>query len=373
MRPLAICGLSALLLAGCGQGAGQKGDDQGDAAAPAASAAVDRPAGDVLSAQPEQRAFRDWRAACDNGAACFAFAPSSLPDQGWLRLALAPEAQAAPRIAVGLWSPGAEGLAPTAPLTLTIDGRAFVTRRDPDADLPVGQVEAADAPVVARALAAGRKAILTAGGQRVDLSLSGAAAALLWIDERQGRLDTPGALVRVGDRPASTRAPELPRVAAAPPADQAGFGDEDQTLPKTLEALPAVKACRQETAWNDYVQKAVFSARLSADRELWAVPCFAGAYNLGSAVYVTGPNGADPMPVAFPVAEGGTVDTVVNAAYDPATRSLSAFNKGRGVGDCGVAQRWVWNGRGFALAEQSEMRDCAGVPRDLWPSLWRSR
>lgn len=373
MRPLAICGLSALLLAGCSRDTGQDHDAPDDAAGPASSAAADEQTGVVLSARPEQRQFRDWRAACDNGAACFAFAPSTLPDQGWLRLALTAEAQAAPRIAVGLWSPGAEGLAPNAPLTLTIDGRAFVTRRDPDADLPVGQVEAADAPVVARALAAGRKAVLSAGAQRVDLSLSGAAASLLWIDERQGRLETPGALVRVGDRPASTRAPDLPQVTPAPAADQAGFGDEDQTLPKTIEALPAVKACRQETAWNDYVQKAVFSARLSADRELWAVPCFAGAYNLGSAVYVTGPKGADPTPVAFPVAEGGTVDTVVNAEYDPATRSLSAFNKGRGLGDCGVAQRWVWNGRGFALAEQSEMRECAGVPRDLWPTLWRSR
>ena len=90
MRPLAICGLSALLLAGCGQGARQNGDDHDDAAAPASAAATDRPAGDVLSARPEQRAFRDWRAACDNGAACLAFAPSTLPDQGWLRLSLAP-------------------------------------------------------------------------------------------------------------------------------------------------------------------------------------------------------------------------------------------------------------------------------------------
>jgi len=368
MRRLTALAATAVLLAACGQSE----DASAPEAAPRAPAATPE-TGVVLSARPEQREFRDWRAACDNGAACFAFAPSTAPDAGWLRLSLAPQADTAPEVMIGLWAPGAEGLSPTAPLVLTIDGERFTTGRIEDADQPMGRVAASDAVQVVRALAAGKSAAISAGSQTVPLSLAGASAAMLWIDERQGRLETPGALVRVGDRPASTRPPELPQVTPAPAVDQAGFGDEGQTLPAAIEALPAVKACHEETAWNEYVQKAVLSARLAPDRELWAVPCFAGAYNLGLAVYVTGPGGRDPVPAALPTAEGETTDTVVNAEYDPATRSLSGFNKGRGLGDCGIAQRWVWNGRGFALAEQSEMRECAGVPPDLWPSLWRSR
>lgn len=367
MRRWTTLAAAAVLLAAC---SGRE-DAATPAGSPAASASPAAPA-PVLSAQPEQRAFRDWRATCDNGAACFAFAPSTEPDAGWLRLSLAPEADAAPDVVIGLWSPGADGLSPTAPLALTIDGQRFTTRRMENADRPMGRVAAADATTIVRAIAAGKTAAISAGGQTVPLSLAGAAATMLWIDERQGRLETPNALVRVGDRPASTRPPELPRVTAGPAVDQAGFGDEGQTLPASIEALASVKTCRQETAWNDNVQKAVLSARLAPDRELWAVPCFAGAYNLGLSVYVTGPGGADPAPAALPVAEGGTTDTVVNAEYDPATRSLSGFNKGRGLGDCGIVQRWVWNGRGFTLAEQSEMRDCSGVPADLWPTLWRS-
>lgn len=368
MRGLTALAATAVLLAGCGQGEEASAPE----AAPTTPAAAPE-TGVVLSARPEQREFRDWRAACDNGAACFAFAPSTEPDAGWLRLSLAPEADSAPDVMIGLWSPGAEGLSPTAPLVLTIDGERFTTQRIEDADQPMGRVGATDAVKVVRALAAGKSAAISAGSQTVALSLAGASAAMLWIDERQGRLETPNALVRVGERPTSARPPELPQVTAAPAVDQAGFGDEGQTLPAAIEALPAVKACREETSWNEYVQKAVLSARLAPDRELWAVPCFAGAYNLGLAVYVTGPSGRDPIPAALPTAEGETTDTVVNAEYDPATRSLSGFNKGRGLGDCGIAQRWVWNGRGFALAEQSEMRECAGVPPDLWPSLWRSR
>ena len=112
---------AAVLLAAC--------SGREDAATPAGSPASPASPAPVLSAQPEQRAFRDWRATCDNGAACFAFAPSTEPDAGWLRLSLAPEADAAPDVVIGLWSPGADGLSPTAPLALTIDGQRFTTRR----------------------------------------------------------------------------------------------------------------------------------------------------------------------------------------------------------------------------------------------------
>lgn len=356
-----------VVLAGCQQGT----DEPARPTPPQQQAAPSETP--VLSARPESRAFRDWRATCDNGAACTAFAPSTEPDQGWLRLAMASDADAAPDVRIGLWSPGEEGLAPAAPLTLTIDGRAFVARRIAGADLPTAQIAGSDAMAVVRALAAGRQAAIVAGSRSVDLSLSGAAAAMLWIDERQGRLDTPGALVRTGDQPRRALAPDLPTVAPGPAVDQAGFGGEAPTLPAAIEALPSVKACREETAWNPYVQKAVTSARLGPDREMWAVPCFAGAYNLGQQVFVTGPGGRDPAPVAFPTASGAPTDTVVNAEYDPGTRTLSAFNKGRGLGDCGIAQSWVWTGTAFVLKAEREMRDCAGVPSDLWPTLWRTR
>jgi len=370
VKAAAVAAAAAAMLAGC-----QRGDEP--AAAPKADPPIDNPAAPeaatVLSNRPEQKEFRDWRAACDNGAACVAFAPSTEPDQGWLRLALTPDRGAAPDVRIGLWSPGETGLAPTAPLTLTIDGRSFTTERIADADLPMGRVAGPDATPVVRALASGKTAVIRAGDRSVILSLAGAAATMLWIDERQGRLHTPGALVRVGEQPNLTRAPDLPTVAAGPAADQAGFGGKSPRLPATIEALPAVQSCRKETAWNEYVQKSVTSARLGPNQELWAVPCFAGAYNLGQQVFVTGPGGRDPTPVAFPTASGTPTETVVNAEYDPATRTLSAFNKGRGLGDCGITQRWIWTGRGFVLKQEREMRDCMGVPSELWPTLWRTR
>ncbi|KAK0360700.1 hypothetical protein LTR94_026274 [Friedmanniomyces endolithicus] len=326
-----------------------------------------------LSARPDDRAFRDWRVTCDNGALCTAFAPSLEPDAGWLKLSLSPEAHAAPAISLGIWSPGDAAPSAQAPLTLTIDGRNFTAERIIDADPPSARIAGPDVAPIVRALASGKTAVVAFGKQKVTLSLRGAAAAMLFIDERQGRLETPNALVRVGDQPSRVRPPDLPQVVAAPLVDQSGFGSENPKLPAALEGLQSVRACRSETSWNEYVGKETFSARLGPQQELWGVPCFAGAYNIGYRVFVTGPNGRDPMPVAFPQAMGGVAEDAVNAVYDPRTRTLSAFNKGRGLGDCGIAQTWTWTGQAFVLKSQQEMSDCRGVSPDQWPSRWRSR
>ena len=133
MRGLTALAAAAALLAAC-----DREETLAPEAAPATSA--EAATGVILSARPEQRRFRDWRAACDNGAACFAFAPSSEPDAGWLRLSVAAEADATPDVVIGL-SPGADGLSSTTPLVLTIDGERFTTRRI-DAEAPMGRLAA---------------------------------------------------------------------------------------------------------------------------------------------------------------------------------------------------------------------------------------
>ncbi len=88
--------------------------------------------------------------------------------------------------------------------------------------------------------------------------------------------------------------------------------------------------------------------------------------------FVTGPNGAGPQALSFPTSRTPD-DEVVDSEYDPGSRTLRGFNKGRGIGDCGIDSLWVWTGRAFVLAAESEMRECWGVPSDQWPTTWRSR
>jgi hypothetical protein len=224
---------------------------------------------------------------------------------------------------------------------------------------------------VVRALAGGGAARI---GPDHELSLSGAAAALLWIDERQGRVDTVTALRRAGTRPASSvrAAPLLPVVTPGPAVSQAGFGDKNQVLPAALEAVPAVVACRAETS-DHWIGKEVMSARLNATTELWAVPCFAGAYNMGHDWYITGPGGRAPRPARLDSSSDEPGPGTVNGGYSPETRTITAFAKGRGVGDCGTASTWTWTGREFVLTRESEMQECWGVPADYWPTTWRTR
>ena len=77
----------------------------------------------------------------------------------------------------------------------------------------------------------------------------------------------------------------------------------------------------------------------------------------------------NPRRIVFPTT-GEPDDLLVNAAYDPATRVIDSFNKGRGVGDCGYAASWTWTVRGFVQTTSSGMGECWGVPQDYWPTFW---
>lgn len=351
----------ASALAACG------GDRPAAATGESAEASPATPATTTAAAgRSERRVFSDWKAVCDNGGRCTTY--SGTGTGGWLAIRLDAGPDARPEIVMDLSA--ISGV----PIRLVIDGRSQDLTAP--ADDQVGfRVPATEVPATLARLAAAREIQLVAPEFDGEIPAAGASASMLWIDERQGRLGTTTALIRKGERPASAvpAAPALPVVVAAPAVSQSGFGDEGQTLPAALEALPAVKACRAETSFNQDISKAVMSARLDASTELWAVPCFSGAYNMGHDWYLTGPGGRNPRGAALSVGDAETPNGTVNGAYDPDTRTINAFSKGRGLGDCGVASTWTWTGRAFVLTRESTMEDCEGVPADFWPTTWRTR
>lgn len=363
MRVIALTAITALLAA-CGEGQTAKAGSTGEAAAAAGAPSAERTS--------NQQKFRDWLAVCDNIGTCHAFGPAS-EGTGWVRITMTAGPEATPGVVFGFWPENGEF---GGPVTARVDGIAFQARAETgEDDAPVATVAPDRARALVDAMAQGTAMALNAGSETVPISLTGAAASLLWIDEHQGRLDTVTALMRKGSRPASTvpAAPPTPRVVAAPAVAQTGYGDQEgQTLPASIEALPAVVQCRADTDFNPDLQKVISSARLDANTVLWAVPCGLGAYNFSSAWFTTTPEGLNPRRVTFPTAAGEPEDQLVNAAYDPATRVIDAFNKGRGLGDCGMADSWTWTVRGFVLKSSSEMSECWGVPSEYWPASWVS-
>lgn len=371
---LAALTVSTAAVAGCGdrEAAQTPGSPQ-----PAASGAIATAAAPpVLQTRSETRQFKDWSATCSNDGTCWAFGFAPDFAAGWVRIALPPGPDAKPEVAFGYWpdsdTPASDRIG------LQIDGRTFPATLHDDGQTPIGRIRS-DVTTVIDAMAQGRSMTIS-GATTQAVSLNGAAAALLWIDEKQGRLGTTTALIRRGDRPASSVpvAPPLPAVPVAPRVDQTGFGGDGQSLPAALRARKEVGDCLKESQMSG-IGDVVTSARLDARTVLWGVTCGSGAYNVTHHWYLTGPDGREPRPAALVGAAGPGANpvmadnTTINGAYDPETRTLSAFGKGRGIGDCGVLQTWVWTGERFALTRESSMGNCAGVPADLWPLAWRTR
>ena len=382
MRALIATAVAALSLTACGRDEADKTTAKTALApVPAAGAAAPAP---TAAAEPVMREFRDWRAACDNGNACMAWGGS---DSGWIRIAIDAGPDAVPTVTAGSWSLGDVGKAPES-LRLKIDGRDYALRAGPR-DAANAMAAADRVRQIIAALPASRSLALASGAQTADLPTSGISAALLWIDERQGRLDTPTALIRRGDRPSGSvpAAPALPRVIPAPAISQAGFEgaanpleDDPRGLkvPAALEALGEVKACRADG--NDTLNAAVLAARLDASTVLWGIPCGSGAYNATYVLYLARPDGTGVRPADLPERTrrtegdiGGQDQWLVNPTYNAERRTLTVFPRGRGLGDCGTITTWTWTRTGFALSEERAMGDCWGMSDDVWPTLWRTQ
>lgn len=373
--------LAAVAVAACGDGSAtdKAGGPPPAAAAEAAATPAAAQAGPVV--RPEIREFREWRAVCDNGNACVAWTGSD--DGGWLRVAMEAGPAARPTVTA---SEGFDGDDRPDALRLKIDGRDFPIRGGPQ-DAANADASGTRARNALAALAAGRSAALVLDDRTIDLPVSGVSAALLWIDERQGRLGTTTALLRRGDRPANAvpAAPALPVVRPAPPISQTGFAaaspmeddpPADLRVPAAIEALEAVKACREEN--NEYLDKAVLAARLDSATVLWGVPCGSGAYNATYVLYLARPDGSGVRPADLPTWKPRTKDGepdlwLVNPVYDAENQTLTVFPRGRGLGDCGTIQTWTWTATGFALTEERFMGDCQGMSPDHWPTTWRTR
>ena len=376
LRNAATFGLTLLALVACGEA--------GQSATPAVSASNGSGSGSASarsSVPSVTRTFGNWTAVCNNANDCWAYAKPANYESGWLLLHYPAGPSSRVEVKVGDWSdtPG--------PLTLSIDGQPIPA----SASLNTEQRDVAmidlfdDLPGFVSHMARGQ----TLAVQNADpenspsISLQGAYAAFLWIDERQGRLGTSTALVSRGERPLSAvpDAPDLPLVQAAPLVSQAGLTDSG-TLAVRLEALPAVRTCRADV---ERVRGSSFPdqtsvARLSEDTLLWSVLCFQGAYNEGHRFFLTDDDGANPRPLLLPTTDQEGEDAgqdddyiVINAGFDLDRRTISSFSKGRGLGDCGAAYVWTWTGREFTLTDERVMQDCAGMWADLWPVTWRSR
>ena len=320
--------------------------------APVAAAAADTHASPK---QGELKTFGDWAVGCDNVGDC---EMASLGPEGGdfpaINLMLARTAGPAGPITVTLMPN--DGLAPkAAPAGVAIDGKA-VGGAFGGSDTP--SVTGDTGAAIAAAMANGRALAIRDGGGKTlaTLSLKGASAALRYIDAEQGRAGTVTAIVAKGSQPAGSvpAAPSSPQIVAVAPAGE----------PFAPNAA-MIAAMKQQAQCDDSAHGDVETHALGGGATLVLLPCSAGAYNLISAVFVVRDGKAAPARTDAPAGftEDGRLDRIpmlVNSDFTDGV--LSSFAEGRGLGDCGDRQDFVWDGNGFRLSHEETMGECRGNP-----------
>lgn len=323
--------------------------------------------------------FKDWIVGCDEVRHCVAIGTSPVDADNHASLSLARGGRGSDRVERVLIAVDAE-LEPGLRTTISADGEALgtlVAERVEDLDSEGNLLYVSrDPALIASLLAALRMAQtleLVHAGTTYRISLAGASAALLWIDEQQARLDTVSAFVRKGSKaddtvrppraPAPIRAAIDPTAAELDPRAAAALAAPLRAgLPPDVCEEPNPDSALLDRAW-----------RLDGEHQLLAISCYSGAYNFTAYWYLIGRDGK-ATPLAFHEASDevdgeGEINALVNGDFDPGRATLSAFYKGRGIGDCGEISEWVWNGRSLELASRLFMTDCRLVPWSLWPQL----
>lgn len=339
------------------------------------------------NAQSPTKDYRDWSVTCSDLKTCTAVSISGLNEMGlskpprgvsdktetgWLWIEIEAGPNATPKI---LYSGEYLSDAPIAKDgTLRILGQngralangAFVLTSH---ESGASQVQIADVARFINVARAGQSVVYSPGtGRAVQsfASLSGFVAALRAIEAHQGRTGTGGAWIDRGKqaRDRIPPAPKTPRVSAM------AFSKitSRTTVPKLV--MDRRKAECDDSDRLDYGGQGIESFNLGKGRILWAVPCGAGAYNMWSKFYLqTNSNRLDPYRFSSPdpATDEQDAHSLVNVSVEPETGQISAFSKGRGVGDCGSAQTYTWDGTEFVLTSWIEMTACSGLTPDFWP------
>lgn len=337
-------------------------------------------AGGAQAAEGGSMIFRDWIAGCDNTRRCTALSLPGEADSAFAYLKLQRSGGPADRPVLSLNIRDAK-LKPSFKVRLILDGAPMPTAgRDlpgSSADQEIGTVEIPEKDAEAL-IAATRKAAklgIALDGRRYTLSLAGAVAALLWLDEQQQRLGTSTALIRKGDKSVTTipSAPTLP-VLEARATSGAPALDSKAAARLAKELRAHLKSSAPDSCEDDDGSPASDKVwALDARTNLVGLLCARGAYNFISGYWIVEQGKvAAARRLAFPKPSGKPQEQLVNADYDPATGKLDFFDKGRGIGDCGAAGSYVWTGKAFALANWSEMSTCRGLTADDWITLFRS-
>ncbi|WP_273726597.1 DUF1176 domain-containing protein [Brucella gallinifaecis] len=324
----------------------------------------------VVSSGPASAAFKEIRDSwvqCDFASNCTLALKSTGDGPLSFSLYRSSAVNAQPMLRLS----GFDTAAKTGKLAVAVDGKPVISFDLSAIKLDDGQgyyENPADVKKLIDAMRAGQKLTLQYNGKTYTYSLSGFVGGLIYMDEQQSLNGTVAALQAKGNKPApqASDVSLISSINELPEAIRKDFSGEDST-------------CGPDSG-DSFQNGGGFNAKIADGLNLIAMPCGSpGAYNQSYVFYSQ--SGDKVVPISLPtISDEGptTVDDAWNIDWSQGSKSLTAFFKGRGIGDCGTYDVWkaTDDEEGkvrFVLVEERSKGDCdgnyAGGP-EKWPASW---
>ena len=294
---------------------------------------------------------KDWEVVCDNTLTCRAAGYSPKEGKGGSVL-LTRQAGAGTSVSgeVMLAELQSDGAPQPSKLTLLInDQLAGGVKPDKEGNWRLSVKQTRD--IIAAVKGSG-KVEFKGGPDPFVLSGEGAYAVLLKMDDVQGRIGTPGALTKKGDKPESSVKTAVP----APVIYQVKpekAQERPLTVPELAVLKPKLLATLSEDDWCDRIQpseeqeaEAISLTPLGNVHSLISALCWRAAYNEGYGYWV----------VDSKLAGKPELITVSGSDYGDGVIFMS--QKGRGLGDCWGSASWVWDGETFRKSREATTGMC---------------
>jgi hypothetical protein len=300
----------------------------------------------------------DWEIACDNTRTCRAAGYSPENSSPNATIMLTRVAGPDQPVTAQLQLSSDDDYPPDSKLAMSIDERTLGTVTI-DRTTGTGNLSGVQTTALLPALLKDRRIAWKAAKSTWTISTAGANAVFLKMDEFQGRLDTPGALVRKGAKSEINVPPPI-----TPPAVKAASVVQDDkpialTTAQARELMTALRntvkddSCELLDANVD--QNKLVARRLTGDKLLVSHACWAAFYNAGDGYWVV-----DAKPPYSAV-----LVTTLGTGYNDG--EISSTLKGRGFGDCLGTATWTWDGTTFTHTSQATTGMCRHIrPDGAW-------
>jgi hypothetical protein len=302
---------------------------------------------------------KDWEVVCDNTRTCRMAGYSTEEDifhgggSVLITRAAGPNTPLEGKVTLADYDED-EKYKPPRVLTLWIGGKSKGKLKLREKDLAYPLTQAQTRALLAAARSDG---VVEFKGEPKSFTLSGqgVSAAMLKMDEVQGRIGTPGALIRKGKKSEESVLPSLP-VPVIRAARVRDTPSRALTRPEVAALKPLLLQSKRpdnecfyfDTSELEDTDELTLSP-LDKRHVLISTPCWSGAYNAGDAYWV------------MDSALKGIPKFVTRMAYSCANGMLHGDFKGRGPGDCWHGARWVWNGREFRQSAKWDTGMCRGI------------